>query len=71
MPTRECRVHEMEDFQPLGKGISARQGEETGGESTQGDRESGQAHTGCSVCSWRVSLRLGLGGEAGLPPWHI
>ena len=31
------------------------------------DLESFQAHTGCRVCSWRVSFRLGLGGEAELP----
>ena len=38
------------------------------GNLTERQRESGQAHIECRVCSWRVSLRLGLGGEAELPP---
>ena len=30
------------------------------------DRGSGQVHTGCRGCSWRISLWLGVGGESGL-----
>ena len=35
------------------------------------DQESCQGQAGCRVCSWRVSLWLGLGGEAELPQCHI
>ena len=41
------------------------------GESGHKETDRVARHTGCRVCSWRVSLCLGLGSDAGLPPCRI